>query len=145
MLISQTAEYALRAAVCLAANAGAAMTTPKIAKITKVPANYLSKVLQEMGRAGIVRSRRGLHGGFVLESSPEELTLLDVINAVAPIKSIDKCPLDLEEHGKGLCPLHKRLNYSIEMVKDVLGETTLRELLDEDPNTPPLCNDPANG
>jgi len=145
MLISQTAEYALRATVCLAANAGAAMTTPKIAKITKVPANYLSKVLQELGRAGIVRSRRGLHGGFVLESSPDELTLLDVINAVAPIKSIDKCPLDLEEHGKGLCPLHKRLNYSIEMVNDVFGETTLRELLDEDPNTPPLCNDPADG
>ena len=145
MLISQTAEYALRAVVCLASHSESAMTTPKIAKITKVPSNYLSKVLQGLGRAQIVRSRRGLHGGFTLESSPDELTLLEVIDAVAPIQSIDKCPLDLERHGKGLCPLHKRLNYSIEMVKDVFGETTVRELLEEDPENLPLCNNPATG
>ena len=143
MLISQTAESALRAVVCLASHPESSLTTPKIAEITQVPSNYLSKVLQELGRARIVRSRRGLHGGFTLESSPDELTLLDVIEAVSPIKSIDKCPLDLEKHGKGLCPLHKRLNYSIEMVKDVFGETTVRELLEEDPNNLPLCDNPA--
>ncbi|MGE5608271.1 MAG: RrF2 family transcriptional regulator, partial [Bacillota bacterium] len=81
-MISQTAEYALRAAVCLASNPESPMTTQQIAAMAKVPAGYLSKVLQAMGRAGLVDSTRGLGGGFVLTRDPKELTIFQVIEAV---------------------------------------------------------------
>jgi acyl-CoA dehydrogenase len=68
MLLSQTVEYALRAAVCLAGR-DEGQTTPEIAETTKVPPSYLSKVLQGLARAGIVEGKRGVGGGFKLAMS----------------------------------------------------------------------------
>ena len=142
MLISQTAEYALRAVVCLATNADTPMTTRELSTITKAPLNYLSKVLQGLSRAGIVRSQRGLNGGFKIEKSVKDgLSLLEIIEAVSPMPTIDKCPLNLESHGNSLCPLHKRLNKSIEMVKKEFRETTVLDLLKENAGAIPLCED----
>jgi hypothetical protein len=62
-LISQTAEYALRAIVCLGASPGAAVTTQRIAETTHVPAGYLSQALQALKRAGLVVSHRGIGAG----------------------------------------------------------------------------------
>ena len=61
-MISQTAEYALRAVVCLATTPGTPMTTQEIAKITKVPQGYLAKVLQALSRGEIVQSQRDCMG-----------------------------------------------------------------------------------
>lgn len=137
-MISQTAEYALRAVVYLASQRGAALTTQQIAAATKVPAGYLSKVLQALGRAGLVTSQRGLHGGFTLARPPEELTVLEVINSVDPVKRIEKCPLDLAAHGNRLCPLHRRLDDAIGMVEQALGQSTISELLAEPTESRPL-------
>lgn len=73
-MISQTAEYALRAIVYLAMNPDSAFTTQQISATTKVPAAYLSKVLQSLAKAGLVKSQRGLGGGFVLTKSPENIS-----------------------------------------------------------------------
>lgn len=136
-MISQTAEYALRAAVCLAGRKEA-LTTQQIAAATRVPAGYLSKVLQALGRAGVVDSQRGLHGGFTLARSAEELTVLEVINAVDPVKRIEKCPLGLQRHGIRLCPLHKRLDDAIGLVEQAFGSSTIAELLTEQTESRPL-------
>jgi Rrf2 family nitric oxide-sensitive transcriptional repressor len=62
-LISQTAEYALRSVVALGRHAEGPLTTQQISEETRIPAGYLSKVLQGLSRAGLVNARRGLHGG----------------------------------------------------------------------------------
>src|SRR6185312_12271399 len=108
-MISQTAEYALRAIVYLAGQ-GEPQTTQQIATTTRVPAGYLSKVLQSLARSGLVHSQRGLHGGFTLTKSPKQLTVWEVIDAVDPIQRIKSCPLGLRSHGVNLCPMHKRLD-----------------------------------
>ncbi|KMP10302.1 Rrf2 family transcriptional regulator [Candidatus Nitromaritima sp. SCGC AAA799-C22] len=138
-MISQTTEYALRAVVCLATQPKTPLTTQEIASRTQVPESYLSKVLQALGRAGIVHSQRGLHGGFSLAAKPDALTLLEVINAIDPIHPIKECPLKLETHGTSLCPLHSRINQSIESLEKVFGKTTFAELLAESPDQKPLC------
>jgi len=137
-VISQTAEYALRAVVCLANQKGKPMVTPQIADITHVPVGYLAKVLQMLGRAGIVRSQRGLHGGFVLTHRPEELTVLQVVNAVDPLKRITTCPLGLEQHGKILCPLHRRLDEAMALVEQAFAEHTIQDLLNDPSESIPL-------
>ncbi len=98
-MISQTAEYALRAVVFLAMNSGKAHTNHQISTTTKVPAAYLSKVLQSLVKAQLVHSQRGLGGGFVLVKPPEAISILEVINAVDPILRIRTCPLGLKAHG----------------------------------------------
>lgn len=143
-MFTQTVEYALRAVVHLASSAPAACTTEEIARVTRVPQAYLAKVLQNLVQAGILRSQRGLGGGIALIKKPEELTILEVVNAVDPIRRINVCPLGLVAHGVNLCPLHKRLDNALAMVEEAFGNTTLREVLDEPSESIPLCEFPPH-
>src|SRR5436190_23929760 len=96
-MFSQTVEYALRAVVYLAYESPDARTTAQIAAATKVPKDYLSKILQGLAREGIVRTQRGVGGGVSLAKTPDELTILDVVKAVEPesVKRTTTCPLGL--------------------------------------------------
>ena len=137
-MFSQTVEYALRAMIYLAQNSDNSQPTEEIAKVTKVPAAYLSKVLQSMARKGLVTSQRGLHGGFRLARSPEEVNILDIVNSVDPIERIQSCPLELKSHGVHLCPLHRRMDNAMAEVEKALTESTLAEVLSEPTNSVPL-------
>lgn len=97
-----------------------------------MPRSYLSKVLQALVHAGLVESKRGLTGGFALARKPEDLTLLEILNAVNPFERIESCPLDLNTHGSELCPLHRRLDQAMDLVQTALEKTTLAELLSEE-------------
>lgn len=137
-MLSQTVEYALRAIVYLARREDESCRTSEIAEITKVPAAYLSKVLQALRREGIVSSQRGIGGGVMLNRDASKLTVLEVVQAVDPIKRIQTCPLDLVEHGVHLCPLHRRMDNALKSVEDALASTTLAEILSEPTNSVPL-------
>ena len=142
-MFSQTVEYALRAVVHLASEAPAGRTTDQIAQATRVPRAYLSKVLQSLAHAGIVHSQRGLGGGMTLAKTPENLTILEVVNAVEPIQRIRTCPLGLAAHGVRLCPLHKRVDNALKMVEEAFGNSTLAEVLSEPTGSIPLCPFPS--
>lgn len=144
-MISQTTEYALRAVVYLAQHPHESWTTRQIAAATRVPAGYLSKVLQGLSRCGLISSQRGRHGGFQLTHDPASLTVLEVVNAVEPIRRINSCPLKLGTHDAGLCPLHKRLDETIEAVERKFGSTTVLELLGQSDGPEPLCEFPHVG
>ena len=137
-MFSLTIEYAMRGMLALAAGDGRPMTTRQIADTMKVPRSYLSKVLQSLVRAGLVHSTRGLKGGFVLARPPEELNMMDILNAVSPYKRIETCPLDLEGHSSELCPLHNRLDQAMAMVQEAFESTSLAEILSEDNPCPTL-------
>ncbi len=141
-MISRTAEYALRAMVFLALAPGEARTVKEIADATRVPEGYLSKVMQSLSRARLVRSQRGLHGGFTLQRDPRDLSILSVVNAVAPVGRIHTCPLGLPTHGKQLCPMHQRLDDAAAAVEQAFARSTLSELLDVSGPTKPLCEVP---
>jgi Rrf2 family protein len=138
-MISPTAEYALRAVVAIAQSSGDPVVTPTIAEITRVPPGYLPKVLQTLRKAGLVNSKRGLGGGFTLARPAEDVTVLEVVSAVDPIKRIDCCPLGIETHGTNLCPLHKRLDEAAELVEQTFASTTIAELLTAPGRSAPLC------
>ena len=138
-LITQTAEYALRAVVYLA-DKGEPKTTSAIAKSTQVPAGYLSKVMQGLSKAGLVHAQRGLHGGFVLVDSADELTILRVVNAVEPVRRFHECPLGL--HGRDLCPLHRKLDDAAKSIEELFGDTTIADLNSVPRSRKPLCRFP---
>lgn len=138
-MFSQTVEYALRAVVHLAHEAPHARTTDQIAEATRVPRAYLSKVIQALARAGVVHSQRGLGGGISLAKSADELTILEVVNAVDPIRRIRTCPLGIAAHGVHLCPLHSRVDKALAMVEEAFSKSTLAEVLSEPSPSVPLC------
>jgi Rrf2 family protein len=121
-MFSQTVEYALRAMVQLAADAPQASTTRQIAAKTKVPSAYLAKVLQSMRRAGLIHSRRGVGGGVTLAHEPKDISLLEVIDAVEPLK-----------RGGGktrrASPLQRTLDAALGEVRKMFLATSLADML----------------
>lgn len=138
-MISQSVEYALRAIVTLAQNLGASCTTKTISEMAHVPSAYLSKLMQSLVRGGLVTSQRGVNGGFVLKRDPQELTIWDVVDVIEPLKRIRHCPLNLESHASGLCPLHCYLDQTIAATEKTFREKTIAELLDPPNRVAPLC------
>lgn len=137
-MFNQTSEYALRVVVFLASIDGTPATTRQIAAATRVPEGYLAKLLQTLSRAGLVRSQRGLHGGSVLTRPASKISVLDVVEPVAPLPRIRTCPLDLPSHGTRLCPLHRRLDDAVAAVEQAYRDTSIAELLSEQSESIPL-------
>src|SRR5262245_40299014 len=140
-MFSNTVEYALRAIVHLAHEAPSARTTAQIAEATRVPKDYLSKILQGLAKKGILQTQRGVGGGVSLSRRPDEITILDVVNAVEPIERFHTCPLKLPNHGTNLCPLHKRMDAAMATVEEAFRNSTLAEVLADPSSTSvPLCD-----
>lgn len=142
-MFSQTAEYALRALVCLAQEAGEQMTTAQIAAKTRVPPHYLSKVLQALNREDLVKATRGLGGGYQLSRGAEAISVLEAVNAVDPMKRIHRCPLGLKEHGANLCTLHRKLDDAMGLIEEALGSTSIAEVAVAPEGSIPLCPGPV--
>ncbi len=139
MQLSQTVEYALRAVVWLAENAGHAQTTQQIAEGCRMPASYLAKVLQPLARSGIVTGQRGLGGGFVLSREPDSLSVLEVVNAVEPVQRVRSCPLGISAHGTDLCNLHQTHDNVMAGVEKAFSNQSIGDLLRAPNKSRPLC------
>ncbi len=136
-MIPKTAEYALRAVVLLARTLERPLTADEIARSGRVPRRYVNKVLQALARVGLVRSQPGPGGGYSLLRKPEELSILDIIEAVEPIPRIVRCPLGLKTHTT-LCPLHQELDDALAAAERAFGQVTIAVLLTRR-GVPPLC------
>lgn len=140
-MISKTAEYALRAIACLAGQLGIPASADFLAERTKVPRRYLHRVLQDLAAAGLVRSKPGPGGGYELNQPIDNLTILDVVNAVSPVERIRSCPLGLPSH-KQLCPLHAELDKAYAATEEAFRGVTIKQLLESASPVIPLCDVP---
>jgi Rrf2 family protein len=101
MWVSRRTDYATRAVLALAVADGGPLKLDEIAAASEAPRSVLEQVMPTLRSAGIVRSARGPHGGYVLNRSPEEITLERVVRLfqgqLAPIgyatrRNPDPCP-----------------------------------------------------
>ena len=82
MRTTAKADYAVRAAIELAAAGDGPVTAEAVASAQEIPLNFLENILVELKRAGIVESRRGSAGGYLLARPAAEISVADVIRAV---------------------------------------------------------------
>ncbi len=121
----------MRAAVHLSTHKNERCNSQTIAAATQVPAQYISKVLKDLVVAGIVSSKRGPNGGFALARASDQISVLEVVNAVDPIQRIFTCPLGLPEHGAKLCRLHRKLDDAIALVEQALQASSIRDMTEQ--------------
>lgn len=126
--ISEAASLALHTVVMLAARPDRPVSTPEIASVFRVSEAHLAKVLQRLSRAGLVRSVRGPKGGFFLEREADELTLLDVYEAIEGPLPSSECLLGSPICGGEKCILGELLGSLNREVRDYLAGTTLSDL-----------------
>jgi Rrf2 family protein len=137
-MLPKTAEYALRAAVCLGHDAKQTKSADQLAEETKIPRRYLHKVLQDLVKAKLVHSQSGPGGGYALARAPAKISILDVVNAVAELERIRHCPLGLPSHTR-LCPLHAELDRVYAATEAALSRVTIAQLLRSTSAIVPLC------
>ena len=94
--LSQTSGYGILALGCLDSSAGGYLQAKDIAACTGVPLPYLSKLLHILATYGLVASKRGYQGGFHLVRPAEQISLLDIAEAVEGKNWCPKCLLGLE-------------------------------------------------
>jgi Rrf2 family protein len=140
-LISQTSEYALRAAIYLAARPeNTPASALDISESVRVPVGYLQKILRMLARDGILAAQRGTNGGFSLARVPTAISILDILKATdTEIPRITRCPLGIKGHSK-LCSLHRLLDSEMARSERTFATTTLADLLDGDGGVRPLCD-----
>lgn len=138
-MLSQTTEYALRAIIHLASlPPQSTASSEAIAERTRVPRGYLSKIMRDLVVAGVVTSQRGPSGGFTLARAAADISILDVVDAVDPLRRITKCPLGNPAHLT-LCPLHRRLDDALGLVQSSFRDTSLAELLETSTRAAASC------
>ena len=128
MRTTAKADYAVRAAVELAA-VGDMVTAEHLAQATGIPHNFLENILGDLRRAGLVESRRGQAGGYLLAKPAEAISIADVIRAVegplANVRGLSPDTLDYEGSAAKLRDVWVALRASI---RSVLERVTLADV-----------------
>lgn len=92
MIFSRKSDYGLRALMYLAdRRARGPVTLSEIAEKLMIPKAFLSKILQQLARKGVVRSLKGPSGGFVLAVEPEEVTLQEILTEIDGPTRVFEC------------------------------------------------------
>jgi Rrf2 family iron-sulfur cluster assembly transcriptional regulator len=128
MKVSTRGDYAARALLSLALHGSDRPTSVKeIAERTHLPQPYLEQILLSVKGAGLVRSKRGVGGGYVLARRPEEITLADIVAAVeGPQLPLAEHP----DHCEGHCVLQEVWVGVDDQTRTVLEQVTLAQLVE---------------
>jgi Rrf2 family protein len=94
MLITRETDYAVRCVLYLAQKKGKRTVVGEIAREMHIPRHYLAKILQRLVRQGFVESIRGVKGGYTLLSSPNKISILDIISTIQGSTPVNDCALD---------------------------------------------------
>jgi Rrf2 family transcriptional regulator, cysteine metabolism repressor len=143
MMFSTKAEYGVRVMVDLARRGGAQpVALAEIAEAEGLPLAYLEHLVARLRRAGLVESRRGARGGYLLAREPAQITMAEVVEAlegrIAPIECISSSPDGTvrcvrESHPGHICTTKVLWTRVRAAIVQTLQETTLAELI---PTTP---------
>jgi Rrf2 family transcriptional regulator, iron-sulfur cluster assembly transcription factor len=130
LTLSHTTGYAIKALRCLSEKDCASRLITDIAECARVPRPYLAKIINALVRSGLVTARRGIGGGVSLIRRPEEITLLQIVEAVEGKDWLGDCLLNLDEcTDLSTCPTHDFWQRIRGEIKEQLGNTTLAAVI----------------
>lgn len=138
MNITREADYAVRCILHLSKNTGRITVVDEIAQEMDIPKSFLAKILQKLGRAKLVKSTRGVKGGFQLAEDPANLTLLRVIESVQGPLALNICVIDLNSCSRSsFCSVHPIWVEVQDILARKLSEYTFDRLAREDKTPQP--------
>lgn len=134
MLMTRASEYALLSLIVLS-KASAPMDSETLSRELAIPKSFLAKILQTLAKNKILKSFKGVNGGFVLDKDPKEISMLTIISSVegkAPAvfdcaPSLDSCPSDKAT----MCTIWPFLNKLQGKIDTFLADLTLADILEE--------------
>ncbi len=142
MQLTRAADYAVRVMIHLAGLPPAArVQRAALAEATAVPESFMSKVLQALVRARLVASRRGVDGGFELTCPPDQVSLLDVVEAIEGPIQLNFCLMPGEPCERHTCcPAHSVWAEAQAAMTAVLKKASLADLAKRTVSTVSVVN-----
>ncbi|WP_311031510.1 RrF2 family transcriptional regulator [Mesorhizobium koreense] len=134
-MISRKAKYALRALVALAQAEGGSLVISEIARRQRIPKKFLEQILLELKHEGILASRRGKIGGYMLVRRPEQVTYGEILRLVdgpiAPLPCLSRSAYQrcADCNGEENCEVRRVFARVAEASRAVLDRTTLADSL----------------
>ena len=133
MLITRASEYAILSLIVLSKNSSP-MDSETLSRELSIPKSFLAKILQALAKKGILKSFKGVNGGFVLNKEANSISMLEVMSAVegkAPAvfdcaPSLEDCPSDKAK----LCSIWPFLNKLQGKIDSFLADLTLADILE---------------
>ncbi|MGD8740277.1 MAG: Rrf2 family transcriptional regulator [Desulfobacterales bacterium] len=134
MRLTRAGEYAVRCILYLASQGVNVISNRKrIAEAMDIPEQFLSKIGQQLARAGIIEIVQGAKGGLRLVVSPEKLNLLDVVEAVIGEIFLNDCVIRPEScHRSNTCTVNRVWETARNQLRETLREASFSKLLKED-------------
>lgn len=129
-MFSKTCEYAIRAIIFIAQTAvdGKKVSIKAIAKGIGSPEHFIAKILQELGKKGLLQSAKGPHGGFYIDEETFGKSIGDVVMAIDGDKLFVDCALGLSFCSEANpCPMHHRYVSIKKEITQMLHQTKLLE------------------
>jgi Rrf2 family protein len=134
MLFSKSCEYAIQALLYLAhkEETGQPVLLREISDSLRIPHHFLNKVLQQLTRAGILVSLRGVSGGFSFARHAGEITMGDVVKAIDGDHFLGKCMLGFPGCADdNPCPVHDQWKQAKHIILDIMSTKSIAELSKE--------------
>lgn len=133
-MFSSSTKYAIRTVFYLTHNKGEnKYTVVELADRLSIPKPYLSKILQQLSKCGIISSTKGRGGGFFMNAVNQKKRLIDVIICIEGHNVFDKCILGLPNcSNKKPCFLHTQFSNFKNGMNKPLNELTLKELINQE-------------
>ncbi len=130
MRITNQSEYAIRAIMEMAKNPEMIYTPSSLYEKIDVPKLFLAKILQRLAKKGILKSIRGATGGFSFKKSLQDITLLEIVEAIEGNASLNKCLMDGHLcDRKNFCPVHLIWVEAQESLNRVLSKKSIYQIL----------------
>lgn len=128
--LTRAGEYAVRAVLHLAGQpSGQIVDRESMASAQSIPPSFLSKILQRLTAAGIIRSYKGAAGGFTLARPADEISMLDVIKAIEGPLALNTCLIDVGECDRSqTCPVHPVWQLLQTSIENSLSQVTFANL-----------------
>lgn len=127
--LSQTTGYAIRALASLESVGGRPCFVREVAESAGVPKAYLSRIINRLSHQGIVSAKRGYQGGITLIRPANQISLLQVVEAVEGKNWISPCLLGMSSCTEFVCPTHDFWNDIRQQIEDKLRQTTVADVL----------------
>jgi Rrf2 family protein len=127
-MVSKTCKYAIRAMLFVAQKSkyNTKVGVKQIARAIDSPEPFIAKILQELGKKGLVLSAKGPTGGFYLDSSGFKNSLADIVNAIDGDKLFTGCGLGLKScSAKKPCPIHNEFAVVRKQIKSIMQSAKL--------------------
>ena len=133
MEISRRTDYGVRVILDLASlNDGERTSTQEIAERQNIPAPFLAKIISQLSLSGLVTTYRGAGGGVSLSRAPDEINLLEVIEALDGPVRLNRCAIEPSMCPRDeFCPVHDIWAQAQADLTSVLSATTFEALVRE--------------